>query len=69
MSEETKNIEVELLESRLDDMTIAMETARSHHENTIQELTKYIEELEKRNRELSAQVDRLRLHLQQGVEL
>lgn len=66
------NIEIELLQDRVDSMTVANEELRERLSKTTTELIAIIEkcqQLELRNRELGAQIDRLRIHLAQGVEL
>jgi predicted nuclease with TOPRIM domain len=68
----TETLQEELLQERVDSLTVASEELRDRvallkAENT--KVTERCNELEKTNKDLSAQVDRLRLHLQQGVEL
>ena len=66
------HVEIELLQDRLDAMTIANEELRERLTKTTNELVTIIErsqQLELRNKELGAWIDRLRLHLAQGVEL
>ena len=68
----TETLQEELLQERVDSLTVASEEMRDRvallkAENT--KVTERCNELEKTNKDLSAQVDRLRLHLQQGVEL
>jgi hypothetical protein len=67
-----ETLQEELLQERIDALTVVNEEVRDRvallkAENL--KLTERCEELEKTNKDLSAQVGRLRLHLQQGVEL
>ncbi len=67
-----ESIEVELLQERIDSMTVANEELRERlvkAGNELIAITERCQQLELRNRELGAQIDRLRLHLTQGVEL
>ncbi len=66
------NLEIELLQERIDSMTIANEELRERLTKATNELVSIMErcqQLELRNRELSARADRLRIHLEQGIEL
>lgn len=66
------NIEIELLQDRIDSMTVANEELRERLANATNELiaiTERCQQLELRNKELGAQIDRLRTHLAQGIEL
>jgi phage shock protein A len=63
---------IELLEERIDSLSVANEELRERLDKASNELISIIERtqlLEQRNRDLSAQADRLRIHLQQGIEL
>jgi phage shock protein A len=63
---------IELLEERIDSLCVANEELRERLDKASTELVSIIERtqlLEQRNRDLSAQADRLRVHLQQGIEL
>jgi phage shock protein A len=63
---------IELLEERIDSLNVANEELRERLDKASAELISIIERtqlLEQRNRDLTAQADRLRIHLQQGVEL
>lgn len=65
-------LEVELLQERIDSMNVANEELRERLSKATNDLVSIVErcqQLEQHNRELGAQIDRLRLHLQQGVEL
>ena len=65
-------LEVELLQDRVDSLVVANEELRERLTNATNEFVKIAErcqQLEQSNRELSAQVGRLRLHIQQGIEL
>lgn len=67
-----ESIEVELLQERIDSMTVANEELRERLAKATNELiaiTERCQQLELRNRELGASIDRLRTHLAQGVEL
>lgn len=68
----TKEIEIELLLERIDSMNVANEELRERLAKVTHEMITIAErshELERENKELSAKVGRLLLHLQQGVEL
>ena len=63
---------IELLEERIDSLCVANEDLRERLDKASTELISIIERtqlLEQRNRDLTAQADRLRIHLQQGIEL
>lgn len=63
---------IELLEERIDSLCVANEELRERLDKASTELISIIERtqlLEQRNRDLTAQADRLRIHLQQGIEL
>lgn len=63
---------IELLEERIDSLAVANEELRERLDKASTELVSIIERtqyLEQRNRDLTAQADRLRIHLQQGIEL
>jgi hypothetical protein len=63
---------IELLEERIDSLSVANEELRERLDKASNELISIIERtqlLEQRNRDLTAQADRLRIHLQQGIEL
>jgi len=63
---------IELLEERIDSLCVANEELRERLDKASNELVSIIERtqlLEQKNRDLSAQADRLRIHLQQGIEL
>ena len=63
---------IELLEERIDSLCVANEELRERLDKASNELVSIIERtqlLEQRNKDLSAQADRLRIHLQQGIEL
>ena len=63
---------IELLEDRIDSLCVANEELRERLDKASNELVSIIERtqlLEQRNKDLSAQADRLRIHLQQGIEL
>lgn len=68
----SNEIEIELLQDRVDSLVVANEELRERASKVSQEMIKIIElnqQLEQKNRELGAQIDRLRLHIQQGIEL
>jgi hypothetical protein len=63
---------IEMLEERIDSLAVANEELRERLDKASTELISIIERtqyLEQRNRDLTAQADRLRIHLQQGIEL
>jgi phage shock protein A len=63
---------IEMLEERIDSLSVANEELRERLDKASNELISIIERtqlLEQRNRDLTAQADRLRIHLQQGIEL
>jgi hypothetical protein len=63
---------IEMLEERIDSLAVANEELRERLDKASTELVSIIERtqyLEQRNRDLTAQADRLRIHLQQGIEL
>jgi hypothetical protein len=65
-------IEIELLQERIDSMNVVNEELRERSTQATKELAliqQQYQELEQRNKDLTAQMDRLRLHIQQGVEL
>jgi uncharacterized protein YhaN len=65
-------IEIELLQERIDSMNVVNEQLRDRSTQAMNELAlihQQYQELEQRNKDLTAQMDRLRLHIQQGVEL
>lgn len=65
-------IEIELLQDRVDSLMVANEELRERASKVSHEMIKIIEQnqqLEQKNRELGAHIDRLRLHIQQGIEL
>jgi chromosome segregation ATPase len=65
-------IEIELLQERIDSMNVVNEELRERSAQATKELAlihQQYQELEQRNKDLTAQMDRLRLHIQQGVEL
>lgn len=65
-------VEVELLEDRVDSLVVANDELRDRLAELSQQITAIAgenERLVKRNRELSAHIDRLALHVSQGVEL
>lgn len=65
-------IEIELLQERIDSMNVVNEELRERFTQATSELAlihQQYQELEQRNKDLTAQMDRLRLHIQQGVEL
>jgi len=65
-------IEIELLQDRVDSMTVANEELRERltkATNDLVALHERYQQMESVNRELSAQIGRLRLHIQQGIEL
>lgn len=67
-----ESLEVELLQERVDSLNVANEELRERLTATTNEMVAIVErsqQLQLRNKELSAQIDRLRLHLQQGIEL
>lgn len=69
---EQETIHIELLEERIDELVVATEFLRDRLNKVSNELISIIERnqlLEQRNRDLTAQADRLRIHLQQGIEL
>lgn len=69
---EQETIHIELLEERIDELVVANEDLRNRLNKASNELISIIERtqlLEQRNRDLTAQADRLRIHLQQGIEL
>lgn len=69
---EQETIHIELLEERIDELVVANEDLRDRLNKASNELISIIERtqlLEQRNRDLTAQADRLRIHLQQGIEL
>ncbi len=66
------NIEIELLQERIDSMNVANEELRERLATATNELiaiTERCQQLELRNKELGASIDRLRTHIAQGVEL
>lgn len=68
----SNEIEIELLQERVDSLHVANEDLRERLAKTIEEMSAISEraqKLEDENRELSARVGRLQLHIQQGVEL
>lgn len=65
-------LQIELLEERIDSLTIANEELRDRLNKASVELVaiyQRIEQLEYKNRDLGAQADRLRIHLHEGIEL
>jgi regulator of replication initiation timing len=63
---------IEMLEERIDSLAVANEELRERLDKASTELISIIERTqyrEQRNRDLTAQADRLRIHLQQGIEL
>lgn len=69
MAEET---ELELLRERVDELNVALEGLRqslSARKTELEAVKVAHADLLRLNRDLSAQIDRLRLHLQQGIEL
>jgi flagellar biosynthesis/type III secretory pathway chaperone len=67
-----QQLEIELLQERVDSMQVANEELRERLNKTTNEIVALVERcqyLEQKNKDLSAQIDRLRIHLQQGVEL
>jgi predicted nuclease with TOPRIM domain len=65
-------IEIELLQDRVDSLNVANEELRERLTKATNELVSLHEryqQIESVNRELSVQIGRLRLHLQQGIEL
>lgn len=64
-----ENKETELLFERIDDLTVALEVLRFNAEQQRQKSTEIIDSLMKQIRELQQMVDRLQLHVAQGVEL
>lgn len=69
---EQETIHIELLEERIDELVVANEDLRDRLNKASNELISIMERtqlLEQRNRDLTAQADRLRIHLQQGIEL
>jgi flagellar biosynthesis/type III secretory pathway chaperone len=67
-----QQLEIELLQERVDSMQVANEELRERLNKTTNEIVALVERcqyLELKNKDLSAQIDRLRIHLQQGVEL
>lgn len=64
--------ETEAWQARCDELTIANEQLREQRETArglAQRLEEALTQAEEKVKELSATVDRLRLHIQQGVEL
>jgi len=64
--------EKEAWQSRCDELTVANEQLREQRENAralAQGLEEALTQAEEKIKHLSASVDRLRLHIQQGVEL
>ncbi len=72
MTNETERTELEMWQSRCDELHTASELLREERDKARTTAMLLEEELTKQQeavRELRAQVDRLRLHIQQGVEL
>lgn len=69
---EQETLEIELLQDRVDSMMVAHDELRERLDKATAELDSAMagnEILKQNNRDLSAQIDRLRVHLAQGVEL
>jgi predicted nucleic acid-binding Zn-ribbon protein len=67
-----ESLETELLNERVDSLNIANEELRERLEaahNQLAKVTVNALRLEQHNKDLSKQIDRLRLHIQQGIEL
>ena len=72
MTNETERTELEMWQARCDELHTVTEILRDERDNARTTAMLLEEELAKQTetvRELRAQVDRLRLHIQQGVEL
>jgi hypothetical protein len=71
-SESVENNETELWKERVDDLKVVLEDLREKQATLYAQLHRAEDEarlLRDQNRELMARIDRLTLHLQQGVEL
>lgn len=71
-AEEDNKTEAELWKERVDDLQVVVDDLREKNNIAYERLHRAEEEtqlLREQNRELTARVGRLTLHLQQGVEL